>query len=83
MKPLCKRCLLSDIGEAEYATHIAVHIKNLPENEKVRESLYQKRLSLCRTCDDLVNGMCKFCGCFVELRAAKKAQYCPAPSAKW
>ena len=38
---------------------------------------------LCRTCDDLHNGTCALCGCYVEARAAKKRQGCPKVPEMW
>ena len=34
-------------------------------------------------CDNLINGMCKICGCFVEMRAAVKKNYCPDIEKYW
>ncbi len=39
--------------------------------------LYETRLSLCKECDLLLDGMCRACGCFVELRATMKKNSCP------
>lgn len=47
------------------------------------DALYQERLSLCRQCESLLNGMCRICGCFVEMRAAVAKNYCPAINKKW
>ncbi|MDY3745248.1 MAG: DUF6171 family protein [Lachnospiraceae bacterium] len=37
----------------------------------------------CRQCDRLLNGMCRICGCFVEMRAAIKVKSCPDVVPKW
>lgn len=70
-------------GENLYTT-IRTYVENLDEEVKVGEEQYHKRLAICDECDALTNGLCKFCGCFVMARAAKKNQYCPYPEqAKW
>ncbi len=78
----CKRCLLREL-DGEYFQSIYQYIQNLPAEQKADSDTYRARLSLCRTCDHLVNGMCDLCGCFVEVRAAKKLQRCPDTPARW
>ena len=48
---------------------------------KASEELYEERLSVCKECDMLLTGMCRSCGCYVELRAAVTKNYCPRK--KW
>ena len=50
---------------------------------KTPEEDYHMRLNTCMECDNLINGMCKLCGCFVEMRAAVKKNYCPNIDKKW
>ncbi len=76
-RPLCRRCLLKDLDE-EYFRSIYQYIENLPWEERASQSVYAGRLALCRTCESLQNGMCIQCGCFVEVRAAKRRLSCPA-----
>lgn len=80
---LCKKCLLTEIDENEYIKTILDHIASLPVEEKVTEETYNYRLSICKECENLVNGMCKKCGCFVELRAAKRFMNCPSEKKFW
>lgn len=79
----CKKCLLKDISKEEYFKNVYDYIEHLDEEIKTSKQDYDYRLSLCTDCDNLVNGMCKICGCFVEVRAAKKHNYCPAIIKKW
>lgn len=74
---ICRRCLTKDMNRAEYFENLHTYIENLEEDLKVEEPLYEKRLSLCKACDRLWDGMCRACGCFVELRAAMKKNACP------
>jgi len=48
---------------------------------KSPDVLYEERLSICIECDMLLAGMCRKCGCYVELRAAVTKNYCPGK--KW
>jgi len=80
---ICKRCLLADLSDKDHAQHIYEYIASLLEDVKADAAVIEKRLRHCRDCDNLINGMCKFCGCYVEVRAAKKGQVCPDPLPKW
>ena len=51
--------------------------------EAFYEDLYEKRLGICSSCERLMSGMCRLCGCFVELRAVQKVRKCPDLPAKW
>lgn len=83
-KKPCKRCLLSQMPEeGELQKLIAERIALLPDDEKADAEVQKKRLSICRHCDMLVDGTCGLCGCYVELRAAKKRMACPCVPGKW
>lgn len=58
-------------------------VKNLPEEKRVAEAEYHRRLEICRKCDFLNNGICGKCGCFVELRTAKTNMSCPHEKHFW
>lgn len=81
---ICRRCLLSDM-EAEKPLYQLIQevIAAMDEDEKTPEALYQKRLAACKACERLMGGMCALCGCYVEVRAAKKGQRCPDTNPKW
>ncbi len=75
---VCKRCLTRDmIGREAYFQNMYDYIENLDETVKVNQPLYEKRLMVCKDCDLLTDGMCKACGCYVEMRAAMKKNACP------
>lgn len=77
MEHICKKCLLLEAGEnAAYKT-VKDYLANLDESLKADEELYGKRLLLCKECDNLISGMCRKCGCYVEIRAALKNKECP------
>ncbi|MDR3593743.1 DUF6171 family protein [Clostridium sp.] len=79
----CKKCLLDKLFEEKEYQHLQDYIKNLDKNIKTDDNEYKKRLDLCMQCDNLINGMCKICGCFVEMRAAIKKNYCPDAEKYW
>jgi len=80
---ICKRCLLKDLSDTDYFRSVYEYIENIPPEQKAPQDVYEQRLSLCRNCDHLVNGMCELCGCFVEVRAAKRNQYCAKSKTIW
>lgn len=79
----CKRCLLQDMGDVEAYRSIAEYVDSLPEETRTPADEYQRRLASCRTCEKLVNGICRVCGCLVEARAARRGNSCPAPQKHW
>lgn len=79
----CRKCLIEDMDEDEFLKELSSYIKNYPEEKRVKEEVYKHRLEICKECDELVNGMCRKCGCYVELRTLKRKTFCPAVPAKW
>ena len=79
----CKKCLLAELASTDYTKSLMEHIASVPPDRRVDEQTYQARLAVCKDCDDLQNGMCAQCGCYVELRALKPDQSCPHPTHKW
>ena len=65
------------MDEAAYFENLHNYIANLDEDIKVSRSVYEDRLALCKNCDLLADGMCRACGCFVELRAVIWKNACP------
>jgi len=65
------------MDEKAYFDNLHTYIKNLDEELKVGEPLYEERLLMCKSCDLLVDGMCRACGCYVELRAVMRKNGCP------
>lgn len=59
------------------------YIDHIPEEDRVSDDEYERRLLLCDSCPQLRGGLCGQCGCYVAVRAAKKAGYCPHFRAKW
>lgn len=80
---VCRRCLLREMKESEYFESLHTYIENLDEDLKVLPEIYEERLELCKSCDHLLSGMCRKCGCYVELRAILKKSICPDLPSKW
>lgn len=80
---ICKKCLLSEMQESEYFHNLYDYISRLDEDIKTDESKYQDRLHACKACDSLMSGMCRICGCFVEMRAVIDKNICPHTTPKW
>lgn len=83
MKIKCKKCLLAELDKDEYIENLIKYIENFPSDKKADKITYENRLEICKQCDNLTDGMCSLCGCFVELRAIKKNMYCPDVPKKW
>ena len=83
MQKFCPRCLLSEIDLEREFRHIYEYIEALPEDLKAPRELYEERLAICKNYDELLSGMCKKCGCYVEMRAAQKKGYCPSEKHHW
>ncbi len=62
---------------------IAEYVAALDEAIRTPEADYRARLAICEGCDQLLNGTCRLCGCYVETRAAKRGQSCPMVPARW
>lgn len=74
----CKRCLLREMADGNEAfASMQEYIENLDSSVKADELAYEQRLAVCKECERLLSGMCRGCGCYVELRAAIKKNHCP------
>lgn len=80
--PPC-RCLLFEAGQRDMARTVAEYVSSLDESIRTAEEDYRARLSICQDCEQLMNGTCRLCGCYVETRAARKGQQCPMVPARW
>ncbi len=69
--------------EDAYFQNLYDYIEGLDEDIKASETEYERRLEICKSCDNLLNGMCRICGCFVELRAVIDKNYCPNTEKRW
>lgn len=78
------RCLIGEMpDEAALAQILRERIETIPEEERAPEEEYASRLARCRACEHLQRGTCARCGCYVEIRAARKKQRCPEVPARW
>lgn len=77
MKNECKKCLLYEAGEKVTYDEIMKYVATLDKSDIVSEEEYNNRISYCKICDNLISGMCRKCGCYVEVRARLKDKNCP------
>lgn len=74
----CRKCLTRELaGQEQTYRTIREYIDNLDPDVRIDGELYEKRLALCRECEMLLQGMCRSCGCYVEMRAAMGKNVCP------
>lgn len=76
-KKHCLKCLLREMDQDAYFKNLYAYIEGLDDTIRAPEPVYEERLACCRRCERLADGMCRACGCFVELRAAIAANCCP------
>lgn len=74
---ICKKCLLREMDEAGFFQNMYDYIARIPADDKTPEEEYERRLSICKECEKLLSGMCRMCGCYVEMRAAIALRDCP------
>lgn len=72
----CKKCLLLEAGENKSFESVQSYLDNLSDDLKVSDDEYNKRIDCCKSCDNLISGMCLKCGCYVEIRAMLKDKKC-------
>lgn len=84
MSNQCKKCLLLESGEKNTFDEVKSLIEQIDNECKLDNDSYSARLKLCKKCEFLISGMCRKCGCYVELRAIQKTFHCPnADDVKW
>ncbi|MCR5426851.1 MAG: DUF6171 family protein [Lachnospiraceae bacterium] len=73
----CRKCLMQDMGgQEQFFADLKSYIEAIAPEDRTPEASYAERLRRCRECDYLEQGMCRACGCYVELRAARRMQHC-------
>ncbi len=78
------RCLLADMPEeSALAEIVRERIAGIPAEERTGGEEYARRLALCRACPALNRGTCAECGCYAEIRAARKRMGCPKVPPAW
>lgn len=79
----CWKCLLTNMPDDSLQEKIRKTIEAIDGNLRTEPEEYERRLKQCKECEKLLDGMCRVCGCFVEVRAAKKKSYCPGIVPRW
>lgn len=81
-KRFCRKCLLREQEAAAYAS-VEELLAAMDPAIKAPEAVYEKRLNICKNCPKFFGGLCRACGCFVELRAAVLEHSCPDSGHFW
>ncbi len=80
----CVRCLVRDLPEgAALSAVLRERVALLSPEERVAEEIREERLAACRVCPHLNRGTCAMCGCYVEVRSARKGLGCPDVPPRW
>ena len=82
-KKPCVRCLLEEAGRQDLSESVRAAVAKIPSDKRIADSEYTRRLEICRGCEFLNGGTCLKCGCYSELRAARKDSHCPLKTKKW
>lgn len=74
----CRRCLLEQMPDRQEYYQSVQHLRSvMPAAERTPDGVYTIRLAYCKECDQLQDATCMQCGCYVEVRAARKDMHCP------
>ena len=79
----CKRCMLYELADKAAYESVRSYIDALPAEVRTEDAEYRRRLEICRECDMFLAAMCRKCGCYVEVRAAKTDSHCPKVKQCW
>ena len=81
----CTWCrFVRELYARDMAAELIDYITSLPEEVRASEEEHGRRLAICSMCNGNVDGLCRYCGCYVAARAVKKGLACPHPEGeKW
>ncbi|MCR5797988.1 DUF6171 family protein [Eubacterium xylanophilum] len=82
-RPFCKKCMWTKEMLEKERIKVEEYVSRIPVEERVCDSEYERRLLICGKCSDRRAGFCGQCGCYIEIRAARKTGYCPGITDKW
>lgn len=85
MQKPCRTCGGSVVGNSgSLQSIITDYLLTLDPETCVPEELYQTRLGHCSSCPGMHDLTCRYCGCFVQVRAKRADRHCPLPGQpKW
>ena len=81
----CRLCVDPSLPESELIAYLDNYVRTLPEQQRVSAEAYLTRLQACSDCEHQLAYTCRKCGCYVQVRASKRAMHCPLPGelARW
>lgn len=70
---------------SEIKSNMAEYIDAIAPELRVNDELYEKRLAQCLNCGGLYyESTCRYCGCFIQMRAVRSSMDCPNPEgSRW
>ena len=80
---LCPKCLEIPADERELARVLDRYLSTLSPEVRVTKEIYEARLSICADCPHRALYTCRKCGCYVQVRAARRSYACPSEEEKW
>lgn len=87
LQPFCRKCFLHEMelqgGLKESYRNMLERIEMMDPDLRCTGEAYEARLSQCKRCVYLAEGMCRLCGCFAEARASVKTNACPDTPRRW
>ena len=75
--------MLYELADKSAYESVKNYIAALPDEVRTEEKEYARRLEICRNCDMFLAAMCRKCGCYVEVRAARQDSHCPKGEKCW
>ena len=74
---VCRKCLILEGKDEAVIRSVTEYLARIKPGDRVSDEEYERRLSICRSCDSRSGGTCNKCGCYCDLRAAVKNGHCP------
>ena len=81
----CKRCGIKTVLSEADIERMVGEVRSMPRIRLADEETYEKRLTVCRSCEKLEYGStCALCGCVMQVRELMRDGHCPFPrKPKW
>ncbi|MDR2657116.1 MAG: DUF6171 family protein [Oscillospiraceae bacterium] len=80
---ICRCLLRDDPSQQELMRTVSEYVASIPSGLRVCDAAYKARLETCARCGHIVSGICRLCGCYVEVRAVKRRMGCPDIPSQW
>lgn len=82
-RPPCRCLLREDADQQPLYRVVAEYLAALPPERRVSGEAYDRRLAVCGACEHLLGGTCALCGCYADIRCAKRKLACADVPPRW